>query len=147
MAGILGFSARFAGGGNDALFNFRSDGLSFATWGGPGDRCPSFCSVGTDEANVGVMGRLRVAPPRGTGLGGSPSGAARGGLRDALISSSRSKEFSNPRGGDRGESTVKVGASCGEEWKTMDMGLFWRLDDRPGDPVCRTGSPFVRSKF
>lgn len=58
FAGILGFSTRFAGGGNDALFDFRSDCASFAGGTAPGDRCPIFRSVGTDEAKVGVTGRV-----------------------------------------------------------------------------------------
>lgn len=52
----------------------------------------------------------------------------------------------NPRGGDRGESTVKVGASCGDEWKFIDMGLLCLLPgDLPGEPLRRENPPFVRS--
>jgi hypothetical protein len=58
LAGIFGFSARFAGGGNDALFSFRSAGLlrPFAVVI-PGDSRSIDSPAGTDDSNCGVTGR------------------------------------------------------------------------------------------
>ena len=59
LAGILGFSARLAGGGSETLLPFRSDGLSrpFATASVlPGDKRPGLFSVAKD-AVTGVVGR------------------------------------------------------------------------------------------
>jgi hypothetical protein len=58
LAGIFGFSARFAGGGNDVLFSFRSAGLLrlFAE-GIPGDSRSVASAAGTDDPNCGVTGR------------------------------------------------------------------------------------------
>lgn len=61
FAGILGLSARLAGGGNEALFDFRSDGLSralnLAEFNSPGERCPALGSGGTETVEFGVVGR------------------------------------------------------------------------------------------
>lgn len=84
LAGILGLPARFAGGGKDALFSFRSDRLSRETPnvpGAPGERCMAFCSDGTEDAKVGVVGRWEDGG--GAGLGGSDSRDAFGGVREA----------------------------------------------------------------
>lgn len=68
------------------------------------------------------------------GLGGNDSRGAFGGVRAVRISSLWSGCAPKPRGGDRGESTVRVGASCGEECRFIDMGLLCRLPgDRPED--------------
>lgn len=58
FAGIFGFSARFAGGGNDALFSFRSAGLlrPFAACA-PGDSRPDISPTALDDPNWGVTGR------------------------------------------------------------------------------------------
>lgn len=114
LAGILGLAARFAGGGKDALFNFRSDRLSRETPndpGAPGDRCITFCSVGTEEGKVGVVGRWREEDGGGVGLGGNDSREALGGVRESQGSSVRSSDAPRPLGGDRGDSTVNVGAN------------------------------------
>jgi len=50
FAGILGLSARLAGGGKEALFAFRSDGLSrivnLAECNSPGDKLPGTVELG-----------------------------------------------------------------------------------------------------
>lgn len=135
LAGILGFSARLAGGGRETLLPLRSDGLSrpFTTEPDvPGDKRSALLSVEKDE-ETGVVGRRAGGIP--CGMVGSDSREAFGGVRDERISSSWSAP--NPRGGDRGESTVRVGANCGDEWRFIDMGLFCRLPGEiPGDSEC-----------
>ena len=59
LAGILGFSPRFAGGGIEVLFNLRSSGLPFPLNGAtPGDNRCAVSATGTDDPSfVGVIGR------------------------------------------------------------------------------------------
>lgn len=59
FAGILGFSARFAGGGSEALLSFLSIGLPFpCTVDKLGDSPCIVSVIGTEEPSfVGVIGR------------------------------------------------------------------------------------------
>ena len=146
LAGILGFAARFAGGGSDALFILRPDMPSSPTLmvsEALGDRWEIFCPVGTDEADMGEMARLNGR----WGMAGNESRAWWPGLREVRKSWSRCTGLPSSRGGDRGESTVNVGASCGEERKFIDIGLLCRLPGNlPGDPPFLTEYPFVGAK-
>jgi hypothetical protein len=67
--------------------------------------------MGMGDALTGVVGRLEDALPD---VIGSDSRETLGGLRAKRTSSPRSN-VPSPRGGERGESIVKVGASCGDE--------------------------------
>lgn len=59
LAGILGFSARFAGGGNEALLSFLSIGLPCPfTVDKLGDSLCKVSVIGTEEPSfVGVINR------------------------------------------------------------------------------------------
>lgn len=139
FAGILGFDARLAGGGNEALFNFRSAGLPVRlARRDPGDTLGIVSPALTDGPNFGI-GEI------GRGGAGETDIDSRGrwpGLRVFRLSPCgvQTSSRSCTRGGDLGECTVKVGGSCGDErWKFIDMGRPYRL---PENPRSRSLSPF-----
>jgi hypothetical protein len=133
LAGTLGFVARLSGAkvGLPPVDPTEED-----NWG----ESPDGRSVAADVELVGVVGRLDDGLPDARCR---DSREAFGGLRTGQASSPRARSLLNPRGGERGESTVRVGGSCGDDWKTIDMGLLCRLPgDIPGDPPFRRGVPF-----
>lgn len=129
FAGIFGFSALLTGGGTEVLFAFPTGETSLAERG---------ASTEPPNGEFGVFGRENE----------------RDGLchEADLGETSESPRFnedqcsppcrtSTPRGGERGESTVRTGVRCGEDPICMDMGREYLRP--PVDPfrVAPTGPP------
>lgn len=141
FTGILGLSARLAGGGKEALLALRSDGLSrianLAECNSPGDKLPGVFEVGVPATE------LRDSRGGSDSCKAPVSRPKPNGLRETRFPSSASSsgDSTSPRGGDRGESTVNVGANCGEDRKLNDIGRPCRL---PEEPLARDASPFAK---
>lgn len=134
LAGILGLSARFAGGGSEVLLSFLSvvSPRPF-TAGSVGNNRETVSPTGTDDPSCGVSGRCGAGETSADtdSLGKCIEG------RDTRLSSCRDRKgsLSEFRGGDRGDWTVNVGGSWGgARLKFTDMGRPYR---RPGDPRAR----------
>jgi hypothetical protein len=117
FAGIFGFSARLTGGGAALGFSFCASGLEVS------DRST------LRARGSGVEDRLECCDMSSRTL---PNGvlSTRSGDLEAL----RSKKV---RGGDRGESTLTEGVSCGEDCNSIDMGR--RCPGLGGESVPLTG--------
>lgn len=129
FAGIFGFSALLTGGGTEVLFAFPTGETSLAGRG---------ASTEPPDGEFGVFGREneRDGLCHEADLGETSEAP-----RFSEDQCSPPCRTSTPRGGERGESTVRTGVRCGEDPICMDIGREYLRP--PDDPfrVAPTGAP------